>query len=69
MSSEIQKEHPDAILPDLSKHDPLITFTKEDIAFVYGSRGKQRYFKKIVTTTLSYLSNGTLHSRSGVHTS
>ena len=41
------KEHPDAIIPDLSKPDPLLTFTKEDIAFVYGSKWKQRYFKKI----------------------
>lgn len=38
---------PSAILPDLSKPDPLVTFTKDDIAFVYGSRWKQRYFKKI----------------------
>ena len=41
------KEHPDAILPDLSKPDPLVTFNKDDIAFVYGSKWKQRYFKKI----------------------
>ena len=41
------KEHPDAILPDLSKPNPLVTFTKDDIALVYGSRWKQRYFKKI----------------------
>src|SRR5882724_8931991 len=41
------KEHPDAILPDLSKPDPLLHFGKDDIAFVYGSRWKQRYFKKI----------------------
>ncbi|HEY7306117.1 MAG TPA: cytochrome c3 family protein [Bryobacteraceae bacterium] len=41
------KEHPDAILPDLSKHDPLVTFTRNEIALVYGSRWKQRYFKKI----------------------
>jgi predicted CXXCH cytochrome family protein len=40
-------EHPDAITPDLSKPDPLLTFTKDDIAFVYGSRWKQRYFKKV----------------------
>jgi predicted CXXCH cytochrome family protein len=38
--------HPDAIIPDLSKPDPLVTFTKEDIAFVYGSVWKQRYFTK-----------------------
>lgn len=41
------KEHPDAIIPDLSKHDALVNFTIEDIAFVYGSKWKQRYFKKI----------------------
>ena len=41
------KEHPDAILPDLSQPDPLVHFTKNDIAFVYGSRWKQRYFQKI----------------------
>ncbi len=41
------KEHPDAILPDLTKSDPLVTFTKDDIAFAYGSKWKQRYFKRI----------------------
>jgi len=40
------KVHPDAILPDLSKPDPLVKFTKDDIAFVYGSKWKQRYFTK-----------------------
>jgi predicted CXXCH cytochrome family protein len=40
------KSHPDAILPDLSKSDPLVKFTKDDIAFVYGSKWKQRYFTK-----------------------
>ena len=41
------KEHPDAIIPDLAKPDPLVTFTKADIAFVYGSKWKQRYFKRV----------------------
>jgi predicted CXXCH cytochrome family protein len=41
------RQHPDAILPDLTKPDPLISFTKDDIAFVYGSKWKQRYFKKV----------------------
>ena len=40
------KAHPDAIIPDLSKPDPLVKFTKDDIAFVYGSKWKQRYFTK-----------------------
>jgi predicted CXXCH cytochrome family protein len=39
--------HPDAILPDLSKPDPLVTFTGADIAFTYGSKWKQRYFKRV----------------------
>jgi hypothetical protein len=37
------KTHPDAILPDLTKPDPVVKFTKDDIAFVYGSKWKQRY--------------------------
>jgi predicted CXXCH cytochrome family protein len=41
------REHPDAITSDLSKPDPLLNFSKDDIAFVYGSRWKQRFFKKI----------------------
>ena len=41
------KTHPDAIIPDFSKPDPLLTFSVKDIAFVYGSRWKQRYFTKI----------------------
>jgi predicted CXXCH cytochrome family protein len=41
------KEHPEAITPDLASGDPLITFGKDDIAFVYGSKWKQRYFKKV----------------------
>ena len=41
------KQHPDAIIPDLSTPDPLVTFTKDQIAFVYGSKWKQRYFTKV----------------------
>jgi predicted CXXCH cytochrome family protein len=41
------REHPDAIIPDLSKPDPLVDFSVDDIAFVYGSKWKQRYFKRI----------------------
>jgi predicted CXXCH cytochrome family protein len=40
-------EHPEAILPDLSRPDPLLTFRKDQIALVYGSRWKQRYFTRI----------------------
>src|SRR5436305_9734966 len=41
------REHPDAIIPDLSKPNPVYPFTKDDVAFVYGSKWKQRYFKKV----------------------
>lgn len=41
------KEHPEAVLPDFSKPDPLVTFTLNDVALVYGSKWKQRYFKKV----------------------
>jgi predicted CXXCH cytochrome family protein len=41
------REHPDAIIPDLSKPNELVTFKKDDIAFVYGSKWKQRYFTKV----------------------
>ncbi len=40
-------EHPDALIPDFSKPDPLLTFSKDDVAFTYGSVWKQRYFKKV----------------------
>ncbi len=39
--------HPDAMIPDITKADPkIVTFTMKDIAFVYGSQWKQRYFAK-----------------------
>ena len=41
------KVHPEAVIPDFSKPDPLVKFTVADIAFVYGSKWKQRYFKKV----------------------
>jgi predicted CXXCH cytochrome family protein len=39
-------EHPDAIIPDLSTNT-VARFTKDQVAFVYGSKWKQRYFTKI----------------------
>jgi predicted CXXCH cytochrome family protein len=39
------REHPDAIIPDLVTN-PLTKFTKEQVALVYGSLWKQRYFTK-----------------------
>ena len=39
------REHPEAIIPDLSTNT-IAKFAKEDVAFVYGSVWKQRYFTK-----------------------
>jgi len=41
------KANPDVIIPDFNKPDPLVTFKRDDIAFVYGTHWKQRYFKKV----------------------
>lgn len=40
------KVHPDAIIPDLSTNN-VSKFTIDQVAFVYGSKWKQRYFTKI----------------------
>jgi predicted CXXCH cytochrome family protein len=41
------REHPEAIIGDFTQPNPLLTFTKDQIAFVYGSKFKQRYFTKV----------------------
>jgi hypothetical protein len=41
------KVHPEVIIPDLTKPNPLVTFKKDDIAIVYGTKWKQRYFQKV----------------------
>ena len=41
------KAKPEVILGDFSKPNEFVTFKKEDIAFTYGSKWKQRYFTKI----------------------
>lgn len=40
------RQHPDAITPDLATND-VFKFSKEQVAFVYGSIWKQRYFTKV----------------------
>jgi len=40
------REHPDAIIPDL-KTNNVAPFTLDQVAFVYGSKWKQRYFTRI----------------------
>ncbi len=41
------REHPDAIIPNLATNNVSPKFTKDQVAFVYGSIWKQRYFTKI----------------------
>jgi predicted CXXCH cytochrome family protein len=41
------REHPDAITPNLATNNVSAKFTKDQVAFVYGSVWKQRYFTKI----------------------
>ncbi|MCP5110602.1 MAG: cytochrome C, partial [bacterium] len=41
------KEHPEVIVGDFSKPNPLVTFSKDDIVFTYGTKWKQRYFTRI----------------------
>src|ERR1051326_2988328 len=38
---------PQVVIPDFSKPDPLLTFKLDDVALVYGTKWKQRYFKKV----------------------
>lgn len=40
------KEHPEAVLGDFANEDSIRTFGIDQVAFVYGSRWKQRYFTK-----------------------
>lgn len=40
-------ERPQAILADFSTPNPLVTFTKDDVLFTYGSKWKQRYYTRI----------------------
>ncbi len=40
------KKHPEAVLGDFKTPNPLVTFKPKDVAFVYGSKWKQRYFVK-----------------------
>ena len=41
------KVHPEVVIPDFSKPDPAVTFRLSDVALVYGTKWKQRYFRKV----------------------
>ena len=38
------KTSPDVVLGDFTKPNPLVNFRLEDVAWVYGTKWKQRYF-------------------------
>ena len=40
------KKDPTAVIGDCATPNPLVTFTPADVAFTYGSKWKQRYWKK-----------------------
>jgi len=40
------KQHPEAVLGDFKTPNTLVTFKPKDVAWVYGSKWKQRYFVK-----------------------
>jgi predicted CXXCH cytochrome family protein len=40
------KTHPEAVLADFTHANPLVTFSLKDVAFVYGSKWKQRFFTR-----------------------
>ncbi|HEX4182000.1 MAG TPA: c-type cytochrome, partial [Caulobacteraceae bacterium] len=48
------KVHPEAVLADFSKPNPLVTFAIKDVDFVYGSGWKQRFFHKVGKTYIPY---------------
>src|SRR4029078_6386858 len=37
---------PQVVIPDFAKADPLLNFKLDDVALVYGTKWKQRYFLK-----------------------
>ena len=61
------REHPDAIIPDL-KTNNVAPFTLDQVAFVYGSKWKQRYFTRSATITIRSRFSGTSATRPGVPT-
>src|SRR4029078_11190731 len=41
------RARPHVVIPDFAKADPLVNFKLDDVALVYGTKWKQRYFKKV----------------------
>jgi len=53
------KVHPDAVVADFSKPNPLVTFKKDEIAFTYGSKWNNDISPNGETTTMSFRRSGT----------
>ena len=47
-------KHPEAVQGDFSKPNPLVTFKMSDVAYMYGSKWKQRYLYKKGTDYFIY---------------
>ena len=52
------KVHPEVIIPDLAKADPLITFKKDESPSSTVRNGSSGTFRKSVTTTFRWEPNG-----------
>ena len=48
------KVHPEVVVADFATPNPLVTFTVKDVAFVYGSVWKQRFFHRAGKTYVPY---------------
>ena len=59
------KEHPEAVLGDFLHPDPLVTFGLDQVAFVYGSRWKQRYLRNAGMTIILCRRSGTWRRSDG----
>ena len=52
------RQHPDAFIPDFSKPNALLTFSKDDVAFVYGSRRSNATLQRLGTIISRNRRNG-----------
>jgi predicted CXXCH cytochrome family protein len=57
------KKRPQAILADFSTPNKLVTFTSKDVDLTYGSKWKQRYFKKQGNDYVVYPAQWDVHAK------
>jgi hypothetical protein len=63
------KARPQVVIPDFSKPDPLLSFKLDDVALVYGTKWKQRYFKKVGNDYFPLPAQWDVSHKLGVHIS